>query len=366
MNILILTNHFNPGGISSYILSLARGLKARGHKVCVASGGGEWLGRLRDYGIEHLYLPLNTKSIISPKLLLAYRILARILSEKDIDVMHAQTRVSGFLACRVSHRSAVPVVSTAHGFFRRRLGRYIFSSWGEKVIAISEPVRQHLLKDFKLSDSDVRLVANGIDVGSGQPADPQSRKKARESFGLGDGPVIGIIARLSEVKGHRYLIKAMKIVIGHIPDAQLLIIGDGKIKAGLENLAENLGIRKRVYFVASVPDTAKAFCAMDIFAMPSLQEGLGLSIMEAMLYGVPVVASGVGGIISLIKNEETGILVEPARPEALSAAVIGLLEDKDRLLRLSVNARNLIIRDFSFQKMAEATEGVYKECTKRP
>ena len=98
MNILLLANHFNAGGISSYIINLSRGLAVRGNKVYVGSSGGEWLIRLSDSNIEHIWLPLRTKSILSPKLIFAYFLLRRIIKEKQINIIHANTHVTGELA----------------------------------------------------------------------------------------------------------------------------------------------------------------------------------------------------------------------------------------------------------------------------
>ena len=360
MNILILANHFNAGGISSYILNLAGGLALRGHKVYVASGGGEWLDRLKECNIEHIYAPLRTKSIISPKIFFAYPVLQKAVRDKKIEIIHAQTRVTAVLACWLARKHSLPFITTAHGFYRRRIGKRIFPCWGDMVIAISEQVREHLINDFGVSGKKIRLVHNGIDAA--HYLSPVTPCQIRDRFGLGDGPVVGIIARLSEVKGHKYLIEAMAEVVKKIPDVQLLSVGDGRIKKGLEKLAHNLDISKNVHFIPAVSDTREAFCVINIFVMPSLQEGLGLSIMEAMASGVPVVASCVGGITSLVRDNETGILVKPKDPCGLAKAIMDLLNDRQKAQYLASNARGLILKDFSQDTMAEETEKVYREC----
>lgn len=360
MNILILANHFNAGGISSYILNLGQGLAARAHKVYVASGGGGWLPRLKRYNLEHIYLPLRTKSIMSPKLFFAGVVLGRILKEKKIDIIHSQTRVSSVLALWVSKRTSIPFVYTAHGFLNPRWGRRTFPCWGKLVIAISQPVKEHLLRDFGLDEDRIRLVHNGIDLNREQRT--ENREQIRKKYGLKDGPVAGIIARLSEVKGHKYLLMAMKNVIAEIPDAQLLIVGEGSIKRDLRALADELGIIQNVYFIPAVSETADPLSVMDAFVMPSLEEGLGLSIMEAMLAGVPVAATAAGGITTLVKDNQTGLLVKPADAHNLALAIIELLKNKEKARRLSSSARDLIVRGFSLEKMAEETEKVYQEC----
>lgn len=361
MNILIIANHFNAGGISAYILNLARGLAGRGHKVCLASRGGEWLKRLARYNIEHIRVPLSTKSVLSPKLIFAYFILSKIIRQRQIELIHSQTRLGNVVAHWLSKNTLIPYVTTAHGFFKPHWGRMIFPCWGERVIAISDAVKGHLVKDFKVSENRIRLVYNGIDIG------PRSqvtgyKKEIREKFGVSEGPVVGIIARLSEVKGHRYLITAMKKVIEEIPKAQLLSVGDGKIKKGLEDLAARLGVRERIHFIPMAADTAECLLAMDVFVMPSLQEGLGLAIMEAMREGIPVIGSSVGGIASLIKDGQTGILVGPGDSEGLACAILDLLKDRQKAQELSRKAKDMIIKEFSLEKMAEHTERVYQEC----
>ena len=360
MNILILANHFNPGGISSYILNLAQGLADKGHKVYVGSRGGEWVERLKKENIEHISLPLKTKSIISPKLLFSYFILKKELKDKRIDIIHSQTRVTSILAYWLSRKTLVPFVSTAHGFFRPRWERLRFPCWGDLVIAISEAVKEHLIADFKVVPDKIRLVHNGISLNREQRT--ENREQIRKGLGLKEGPVVGIIARLSEVKGHKYLIQAMKKVIEEIPEVQLLSVGDGAIKKDLEKLAAGLSILERIRFVPAVSDTREALSVMDVFAMPSLQEGLGLSIMEAMLNGLAVVASSVGGIPALIKDGQTGILVRPKDVETLAKAIISLLRDNKKASELGKNARELIVKEFSLERMIQETEEVYRLC----
>lgn len=363
MNILLLANHFNAGGISNYILNLSKGLVLKGNRVYVGSSGGEWVRRLQDADIKHIYLPLKTKSILSPKLLSAYFILKKIIREEKIDIVHTQTRVTSVLAYWLSRNNAAPFVYTAHGFFKPRLYRRLFPCLSKLVIAISDPVKEHLIRDFHLQEEKIRVVHNGIDINSHQsPGFTSHQKEIRKKFGLNEGPVVGIVARLSEVKGHKYLLTAIKQVKEKIPEIQLLSIGDGRLKRKLETFAQNLGLEKEVHFIPSIPDTAKALSVMDVFVMPSIEEGLGLAIMEAMLAGIPVAASSVGGIPSLIKDGSTGILVKPKDSKTLAAAIIDLLQDKEKAMKLSKNASELIRQEFSLEKMVCETQEVYSEC----
>ncbi len=230
------------------------------------------------------------------------------------------------------------------------------------MIAISDSVKEHLTGDFLLGEDRIELIYNGIDLSRFIAESSPSKNALRQRFGLRGEPVIGIIARLSEVKGHIYLIQAMKEILESYPKAQLFIAGDGKIKDDLIKLARGIGIIDNVVFVPEVSDTLEALSAMDVFVMPSLNEGLGLSLMEAMAFGLPVVGSNVGGIKTLIQDGYSGILVPPANPASIAKAVVDLLKDRKRAQYLGDNARNFINLKFSEDEMVLKTERLYKKC----
>ena len=361
MNILFLCNHLNIGGVSSYLLSLTKGLLHRGHKIYLASSGGKLEKAFLKSSSQLIYIPLKTKCEVSPKIIFSFFKLNRLLKQKNIDIIHANTRVSSVLAYLLSCKWRIPYISTSHGFFKTRLSRRIFPLWGKKVIAISEQVKEHLINDFKLDRQAVRLVYNGVDLKNEVISRPD-RLIARQKLGLKESAVVGIIARLSDVKGHKYLIEAMGEVLKVMEDAQLLIVGDGREKTNLVNLSRRLGISKSIIFIPSVEDTSDVLEAIDLFVMPSIQEGLGLSIMEAMAKGIAVVASDVGGIRDLIKDGFNARLVRPGDIKGLAKVIIELLQDRTKLNYYATNGQMTIKNDFSLEKMITKTEGVYVEC----
>lgn len=362
MNILYLTNHLNVGGITSYLLTLATGMEERGHNVYVASGPGALADSFPGRGIEYIRVPANTKAEISPNLIFCTLKLLPVLKEKDIDVIHSNTRVTQVLGCLLGRLSKRHFVSTCHGFFKKRLTRRLFPCWGEKVIAISQQVKEHLVLDFGVKEGDIRVIHNGIDTEKFKRREAALKPGIKNSLGLRDGPVIGIIARLSDVKGHAYLIEAMKTVLVEFPSAQLFIVGEGKMKGGLLSLCNRLGIAKSVFFRDNVPDTNEALCAMDIFVLPSLAEGLGLSLMEAMATGIAPIGSDIGGIRTLIRDGSNGFLVEPGNPQALALKIIELLRDPGRRKTFADNAADFIDANFSKDKTILETERLYLEC----
>jgi len=166
---------------------------------------------------------------------------------------------------------------------------------------------------------------------------------------------------LSDVKGHAVLIDAMPAVLARFPDARLLIVGEGKMEASLKKQAAGLGLEQRVIFLPSVNRTADILPMLDIFILPSLQEGLGLSAMEAQAAGVPVVASRVGGLASLIEDGRTGRLVEPRNSGQLAEAVLDLLEHPQDAEAMGRRARAFIEREYSAEQMARDTVKMYEK-----
>ena len=164
LNIILMSTHLNIGGIAVYVVSLAKALAKKGHKVTVISSGGDMEMELAKAGIRHRLVDIRTKSELSPKLWFAFSKIAAILKEEKPDIIHAQTRVTQVLGYLVARRFRIPCVTTCHGFFKRRISRRVFDGWGNSVIAISEAVRNHLVSDFGVSRSRIELIHNGVDV----------------------------------------------------------------------------------------------------------------------------------------------------------------------------------------------------------
>lgn len=359
MKILLITTHLKFGGITSYIISLAKGLSKKGHKVFVASSGGYFVKKLKTDNIAHITIPISTKSELSPKVLFSSIRLLNFARRESIDVIHAQTRVTQVLAFLVSKILRIPYITTCHGFFKKRIGRRLFGAWGRKTVAISEAVREHLVNDFRVKKSDIELIYNGIELKKFKNYSESEKEAIKRELNLKQGPIIGVIARVSPVKGHKYLIEAMRKVIEKVSDARLLIIGDGPAKDEVVSLVERLKIKENIYFFGSVLDAAKFLSIMDVFVMPSLQEGLGLSAIEALAMKKAVVASDVGGVYTIIKNNATGVLVPPRDSEVLAKAIVDLLGDEQLRVRLGSQGRKLVEDKFSLDMMIEKIERLY-------
>ncbi|MFH1665161.1 MAG: glycosyltransferase family 4 protein [Candidatus Omnitrophota bacterium] len=363
MRILLLTTHLNAGGIGVYTVNLARYLKKSGVDVTVVSSGGSLEGALAQDDVKHIYMDLRTKSEFGVRMWKALPALTRLIVDNGIQLVHAQTRVAQVLGYIVWKFTGVPSISTCHGFFKyRRLSRRMFPCWGRKVIAISDSVRKHLIEDFRVPSVFVTRIYNGIEVEKFSSISGMKDESLMRDTGIGPGTlVIGAIGRLSPVKGFKYLVKAFKGIVSGGGDARLLIVGDGPERKAIKEQIRGLGIGDSVSIVSGNVCPDRYLSLIDIFCLPSVEEGLGLSLMEAMAAGRACVASDVGGVSELILSGEDGILVPPRDPSALCSAIERLASDAGLRQSLGENARKKAEKNFSIRDSVHRTIRVYRE-----
>ena len=326
MRILHLTSHLNTGGVSSYVLSLSRALARRGHSVTIASGGGSLEPQAHAAGLAHWPVPMHTSAEFSPPVFRAARQALARLRVAPVDVLHAHTRVGQVVADRLSRRTGIPYVTTWHGLFRSNLGRRLWPCIGARTIAISEPVRRHLVEDFHVPPERVRLIWNGVEpseFAERPPAEALARFRAQHRLPEG-GPVIGIVGRLASgrVKGLDLLLEATRLLLRRHATLRLLMVGDGPRRPFLEAQVDALGLRECARFTGSLADVRVPLALLDVFVFPARwPEGFGLSLIEAMAAGRPVVATRAGAVPQIIEHGRQGLLVEPENPQALAEAV---------------------------------------------
>jgi glycosyltransferase involved in cell wall biosynthesis len=361
MKILFLTSHFNTGGITSYLLSLTSALTQKGHQIWVASAGGNCETALEDSGGRHINLGFRTKSEVDLRIYLKLGFLKRLIEQEGIDVIHSQTRVTQVMGYWLSRLTKKAFVTTCHGFFKPRFSRRMFPCWGTATIAISQPVKDHLINDFLLPPEKVYLIANGIDCGKFMAVTEDLRRLKRQQWKITSKNVVGIIARLSDVKGIDILLTTMPMVLKKHPDTLLMVVGEGPEKERLRALTGTLKLKDHVRFESIVNQTAEVLPLFDVFVMPSRQEGLGLAAMEAQACALPVIASRVGGLIDLIEDGKTGYLVAPENPKVLAKKIIDVLDNPAQAKQVGQTARQIISEKFSLDRMASATEKVYEQ-----
>ncbi|MBN1492521.1 MAG: glycosyltransferase, partial [Candidatus Omnitrophica bacterium] len=229
MKILHLTTNLKIGGISTYLLILLKGLKERGIDVYCASAGGDLQHELDALEIQHIQVPLNTKNELHPKLVIAIYRLCEFVKANEVTHIHAHTRVAQVVAAWVQRFTNVIYISTCHGFFKKKPLRKWFPAWGDRLIALSDPMREHLVNDFKISKQKIVLIENGVETDIGDKRlNDYDKAELRKYYGLHDSNfVIGSVSKLERTKGYQFLIKAMPRIIEAYPKTKCILIGEG-------------------------------------------------------------------------------------------------------------------------------------------
>lgn len=344
-------------GGETQVIALTRELIRRGHQAeLICNPAGQLWERARADGIS--CYPCKIRNSIDVSAALRLR---AILSVGGFDVVHFHTSRAHAMAPFVRGCARASVVTRRMDYRpNRMLAPFLYGHSVDRTIAISSAVADSLL-GVGVPRSNITIVPSGVDAEYFRPPDAEERSHARQALGLDDRTIaIGAVGALEERKGHRYLLRA----IVSIPDAKVrcFIAGDGSNRTDLEAELAKLGCSERVTMLGRVEDTRAILWALDIFAMPSLLEGLGVAAIEAMACGVPVVASKVGGLAELVEDEITGLQVPPADAPALAAALLPLLNNPDRRRQLGMNATARVAKEYSMTAMAERTLEVYLEC----
>jgi glycosyltransferase involved in cell wall biosynthesis len=189
-----------------------------------------------------------------------------------------------------------------------------------------------------------------------------ARQKTREVLGISlQAQLLLSVGRLTDQKGHIYLVDAMPYVLSHFPDALVLLAGDGSTRQGLEERVRELGIGGAVRFLGTRSDIPALLAAADLFVLPSISEGMPNALLEAMGMGVPVVAFFLGCVEEIVTHGETGYLVFPGDARALGEAIVSLLENLDLRMRLGKAGRELVEKKYTLEQMCESYERIFKQ-----
>jgi len=229
----------------------------------------------------------------------------------------------------------------------------------DRLIAVSRSI-VHKIETERPSRVPISLIHNGVDMD--RYAHQDACCTLRDEYGMPtDAQIVGVVARLEPEKGHPTLLDAWPAVLRDVPNAHLLVVGEGSCRAALEAQALRLGIGKHVTFTGRREDVPAVTAALDIAVLPSYREAQGLSILEAMALSRPVVASNVGGIPEMIEDGRTGLLVPPRDPAVLAEAIIRLLVDHAYADLLARTGHDLVHEQFCIERMVRAVEDLYDE-----
>ncbi len=237
---------------------------------------------------------------------------------------------------------------------RRKYGKSV-----DAIIAISQGVKRALIQSG-VEASRISVVPSGIDFSVYEDKPPRNFLHKECGFDAGDY-LVGIVAQLEDHKGHRYLIDAANILKERTHRIKIVIVGEGSLKMDLTRQTQALNVKDVVYFLGFRSDIPRILASLDLFVLSSHLEGLGSSIMDAMVCRLPVVATRTGGIPELVKDHKTGLLVPPRNPQALAEAILTLHRDKRLAARLGQAGYDFVHKNFSAEATAAQTITVYEK-----
>ncbi|MDF2159397.1 glycosyltransferase [Algoriphagus sp. CAU 1675] len=351
------------GGVEQVRLSLVRGLPKETfeHKIICTWKGGPIAEALEREGVE--LIPIG--GFKHPFEWKKHKAVLDIIRKYKPHIIHgaifegmSMAAISGSLGrvpIRILEETSLPLGRSKKSLWLQKL----FLSLSDAIIGISPEVGNFLKTTAGLPVHKIHLINNGVDIPA--PIDPKDLKLLKESLGIQEGDlVLGSVGRLyDQVKRFSDCIKAVKLLDSST--IKFLVIGDGPNRQELVNLVNDLGLSDQVFFLGYQAIPHPYYKIMDVFCISSAHEGFGLVAAEAMMHGLPVIASRVGGLQDVVLDGETGFLVPPYSPESIAEKIQVLLKDVSLREKMGAQGKQRALEHYSAQRYCKDVESLYSE-----
>lgn len=358
--VMFLVTHLETGGAERQLAELVTRMdRARFRPVVVCQkGGGPFFDQIAAAGIEaHT---LNTPGRTDPRFFLRLAGVCRRAGIRALVIRGFSTMVTGIAVGRLLGIRPILMAEHATGRIDRDPKKRPIERWlAPKVdgaIAVAKGQIPFLIEDKGFDARRIRVVYNGIDLSQWAPAERDAALLAE--LGIpGSAPVVGILAMLRPEKDHATFLRAARIVRRKLPEARFLVVGDGAERDRLGALVEELGLSGRVVFTGRRTDVARVLSVFDVSVLSSTTvETFPMAFLEAMAMERPLVTTRVGGVAEMIEEGENGHVVPPRDPEALAAAILDVVSDRERTRAMGRRSRELVEQRFSMERMVRETE----------
>jgi len=368
-NLIHITYSLDVGGIERLVLDLVKKLNENKYKICVCALSNNL--KLRDE-----FAKVNVPVYSLPKkdgidFALPFKLM-RLFRQNKTDIIHTHNIgpwLYGTIAARLTGVRAIVHTEHSNLFLSQNklmiAERYLvrFTSY---VISDSVKVYKHLVDLQKVNSDKIKIIYNGINTDVFR-SERSGLNLMRKELNLKENSkMIGIVARLEPVKDHLTLLNAFKIVTEKIPGSILLIVGDGSQRIILKQKVAELKLNQNILFLGSRGDIPNILSALDVFVLSSENEGLSLSLLEAMAMGKPVVATNAGGNPEIVTDGITGMLVPQKNPQKMAEAIVKILKNQDIGRKMGEAGRKRVEEKFSLDRMVREYEALYEECLSRP
>ncbi len=295
--------------------------------------------------------------------------LRNLLSRADYDIVHFHTSRAHSMAPFARGHARALIVTRRMDYRPNRLfAPYLYNRAVDAVAAISGGVADSL-GEAGVARDHVEIIPSGVDCEHFRPATPAERDAARARLAIKrDDFLVGTVGMLEERKGHRYLLEAIATLNrarGEASRIKCAIAGDGAKRDELAYLAQDKAIANDTLFLGMIADSRQLLDALDVFVFPSLKEGLGVALLEAMGCGLPVIATRAGGVIDVIEDARNGMMVAPGDAMSIADAIEALAKDAPRRAQLAAAGRLRVIENFSMDAMTRKTIDLYRACLAR-
>ncbi len=293
------------------------------------------------------------------------------IRKNKIDVLHCHQYTPYVYGLLASLGTSANVVFTEHGRFypdtyrwKRYLVNPILSFFTDSVVCISKATAKALSKYENFPYKKTQVIYNGVKSGH-QLVEQQEKLTIKNDLGLTEQDLIfGTISRLDPIKNQLMMISAFSQVMKVRADSKLLLIGDGPMRAELEQHAQKLGVSDSVIFTGFIVNPQRYFCLMDIFLLPSLSEGTSMTLLEAMAFSIPCIVTDVGGNPEIVLHQDTGLVTPNNDEEALAKAMLHLASDDELYHKFARNGRARYLENFTVEEMVGAYQAMYLQFSK--
>ena len=348
----------NIGGAGRYLLNYLKYFDREKYKVSVVlPENSKLLEFIKVYQDVKIYeMPYMADKSYDKR---CVKVLKELFSKEKFDILHTHASLSSRIAGR--YAKIKTIISTRHciepegKMLLSLIKSFLNNLLCDYYIAVSDAVCENL-KRCGIKLSKIKKVYNGVEPI--EKLNDDEKLKIKEKYGIKDGFVFGIFARLEEVKGHRYFIEAAKEYLKKHENATFLIVGDGSLKEELQEMAKGI---PQIVFTGYVKDTKELLNITDVNVISSSSEAMSLAILEAMSIGKPTVATNVGGNPQLVKHNENGLLVEYKDAEGMCSALLKIYEDKELYEKFSKKSNEMFNSEFTAEIMVKNLQKLYWE-----
>jgi len=359
LTILHTESSMNMGGQELRILMEMEGLKGRGYNsVLAARPGSRILGEAVGRGLKAY--PVGMRGSIDPAAVSAF---ARIISREKADIVNAHGSKDGWsagIAARLLGKKVVRSRHIANPIRGSFFGRLVYGPLCDRIMTTSESIKRGIAEKG-VAEGKILSIPTGVDTSRFHPGVDGSSFRAELGI-KGSSPLVGMVSVMRGDKGPDVFFKSAEAVLGRMPEAYFVLVGDGWMKGRLEDMASASPYRERIRLTGYRRDIPSVLAALDLMVLPALvPEGIPQAVLQAHAMKVPVVASDVGGINEVAINGSTAVCVPPGDEAALADAIVMLLKDTEMAATLSSAGYGLVMERYTLPGMLDRVDAFYRD-----